>query len=235
MKKVCALLLALILVLSLAACGGSEEKEDTSTEAADAVEATENPYSKEAMLALANDPNTQVTEYKDIASVLSTNSAKAKMEYCDKTLVVQNGAVGYIESDYIEMNFAPFFFSANDGASGILVYLPVEDIAELEDGQRINIVGHFDAENPNKIDKAYLTKDRYEFTGTFEHQDGSPYYSFTDNNGDKYYNIEKSEFEKIPGFNTDDEFSFSAKVLDGYTINNKRFESSRLIDIKPAG
>ena len=129
MKKVLSLILALVMCLSLCACGGgSDNNKDNTNNTSKNPETT--TMSKDDMLSAA----TAVCS-DQIDNDTFENKAKATQLYCNKVLKV-TGFVVSIEEDHIKLG--DDFYA---GVTVIDVYLPIEDLAMLEKGQLVTIVG----------------------------------------------------------------------------------------------
>lgn len=128
MKKIIALFLAAIMCLSLIACGGNNAPETNETPT-ETTAPEEVKMSKDEMLAIAE-------EYTagDIQNDSIENIARAKQKYCNKTILL-SGTVRNIQEDYIELSA---MYSAN---YIIDVYLPIDELVMLEQGQYITVVG----------------------------------------------------------------------------------------------
>ena len=141
MKKVCALLLALIFVVSLVACGGSEsgeKKEDTAgnaeaTEAAtEAQKATKDDLLKEAK------PITQEELEK-----AQDNTAFAK-SLIGNTYTF-DGKVRTVKDDYAVVEFyldtgANSIYTVSYDVMPAYLYLPTDDLISIEDGKTFPFV-----------------------------------------------------------------------------------------------
>lgn len=167
MKKIIALFLAAIMCLSLIACGGNNAPETNETPT-ETTAPEEVKMSKDEMLAIAE-------EYTagDIQNDSIENIARAKQKYCNKTILL-SGTVRNIQEDYIELSA---MYSAN---YIIDVYLPIDELVMLEQGQYITVVGTttdeiidasenvaeytFDYSHYQMPD-AYFVKDTLEVTG----------------------------------------------------------------------
>ena len=159
MKKLLALMLAAALALSLVACGGGGGAGDNNT-------SEETTMTKEEMLEQAIECDT-IT----ISSDTTSNIVRATQTYCEKILLI-TGRIGKISADHIQIDPDPIV--------RYKVYLPVEEIANLEVGQYVTIVGQTGAEIKEEpigpgipqniyvyeVSPAYFVTDRYEYTGT---------------------------------------------------------------------
>ena len=171
MKKLLALILAAALALSLVACGGDSGAGDTNTPSTGNGDttSTDTPsggMTKEEMLEQAIECDTMT-----ISSDTTSNIVRATQTYCEKILLI-TGRIGEISADHIQID--------PDSITRYKVYLPVEEIANLEVGQYVTIVGQTGAEikeepmgpgiPQNKyvyeVSPAYVVTDRYEYTGT---------------------------------------------------------------------
>lgn len=232
MKKILALMLAAALTLSLVACGGGSGAGDTntpndtpSTENGDTT-STDTPgggMTKEEMLE-------QATEYTagEIAGDTGDNIAKAKQTYCEKILSIY-GRVSKINTDNITIS---------GGTADFEVYLPVEDVVNLESGQYVTIVGNTGAEIREEaiapgipqnvyiyeVSPAYFVTDRYERTGIPKSKNdsfpGAWNVEFPDSNNPEllrlvYFDssVDVSQYEGK-------EITFSAKIFPDSNWNN---------------
>ena len=192
MKKCLSLLLVLMLVLSLTACGSDNSKESasepvsTSEPTSASTDATETESTPETTPETTPEPTTEAAPTKDellkvaeeadandINNACFDNIAKAKLTYCNKTLEL-TGTVRTVQEDHVEL--AGFY-----GATYFVdVYLPLEELVELESGQRIVVVGNTTDEIVDSSESvagytfeykrfqmplAYLVKDRVTVTG----------------------------------------------------------------------
>lgn len=128
---------------------------------------------KEEMLEVA-----EVADEVEIGNALFDNIVNAKQTYCGKVLEVTS-LVSEIEEDNISLGQAGSFLT---------VYLPEEDIANLQPQQTITVVGitNDDIQTETQImggtewerqylvmEQAYLVTDRYEFTGIVKSENDS--------------------------------------------------------------
>ena len=205
MKKILQLILAATLMLSLAACGGKGTTSNGS-----------NTMSKEEMLEVA-----EVAEEVEMYNALFENIVNAKQTYCGKILEVK-APVLTIEEDYIEVG---------QTVGALIVYLPEEDIINLQPLQWITVVGRTkdDIQTETQVmggtewerqyfvmEQAYLVTDRYEYTGTPKSENDS--YTGA-------WNVEFPDqiMQRVVYFDdgidvsqyVGEEITFTAKVIDG--------------------
>ena len=169
MKKGISLLLAGVLALSLAACGGNT----TSAETGGSSGGESNSMTKEEMLEAA-----VVADEVEIGNAIYENVVNAKQTYCGKTLEVSS-IISAIDEDSISLGQVGTFLT---------VYLPEEDIANLQLQQSVTVVGitNDDLQTETQVmggtewerqylvmEQAYLVTDRYEFTGTVKSENDS--------------------------------------------------------------
>ena len=181
MKKALSLLLALVLCLSLCACGGADEKNNTN----------KNPetttMSKEDMLAAA-----EVVTPSQITQDTKSNIAKAKQLYCGKILEI-TGVVAAVKENYVEIGV-----DTSVAGAVIDVYLPAEELLLLESRQKVTIVGKTNdvtsettSSGPMGMEwvkthftmpEAYLVNDTFEVSGKLfgKNQSYAPAYNFDD-------------------------------------------------------
>ena len=133
MKKVLALLMALVLVLSLAACGGSSETSMT----------------KEELLEIAHP-----TSIKNISEEADSNIARASSTYVDNTYTVW-GCVTEIASDTITLS--------GYGSCYLRAEMTSDEIMNLNTGDRIQIVGTISeiTEGTISMKNAHFVTDEY--------------------------------------------------------------------------
>lgn len=157
MKKAISLILALVMCLSLCACGGGESNTPNTPETTEAPTETTVPeetvMTKDEMLASAVH-----LEMYEINNASVENIAKAKMDYCNKILQV-NGQITQITEEYIVIS---------SGDYAIDVYLPLEELITLTLFQQVIIVGETTDEivkagfgGHYQMPVAYLVTDRY--------------------------------------------------------------------------
>lgn len=169
MKKTISLLLALVLCLSLCACGGGNETPET--EAPSETTAPEvTKITKEELLAQA-----LAVDYTTINNDSFDNLAKAKSLYCNATLKL-DGTVYEIKEDHVRIG--------NGLSWGVSVYLPAEELIDLEKWQRIVVVGKTTDEiieeqsyagtlSLYQMAEAYLVDDHFEYQVTLKGKNGS--------------------------------------------------------------
>ena len=155
MKKAISLLLALVLCLSLCACG--DEKQDV-TESLEA-ERTQLPTLDE-LLSTAISVNID-----SFLKECNENYPKACLNYEGKICVFE-GCITEIEKDHIRLGCKYLYLN---------VYLPIEQIVELQTYQYIQIVGTLEnlEYDPYKgafadVNTAFVSKDTYVKTGIFK-------------------------------------------------------------------
>lgn len=169
MKKAISLLLALVLCLSLCACGGGNETPETEapseTTAPDVTK-----LSKEELLTQA-----LAVDYTTINNDSFENLAKAKSLYCNATLKL-DGTVYEIKEDHVRIG--------NGLSWGVSVYLPTEELIDLEKWQRIVVVGKTTDEiieeqsyagtlSLYQMTEAYLVDDYFEYQVKLKGKNGS--------------------------------------------------------------
>ena len=161
MKKTISLLLALVMCLSLCACGGGNDTPDTIVTNAP----EEAVPTKEELLAQA-----LAVDYTTINNDSFDNLAKAKSLYCNATLKL-DGVVCEIKEDHVRIG--------NGMSWGVSVYLPVEELIDLEKWQRIVVVGKTTDEiieeanftgtlSLYQMPEAYLVDDYFEYQVTLK-------------------------------------------------------------------
>ena len=166
MKKALSLILALVLCLSLCACGGGNDTPDTT----DTKAPEEAVPTKEELLAQA-----LAVDYTTINNDSFENLAKAKSLYCNATLKL-DGTIYEIKEDHVRIG--------NGLTWGVSVYLPTEDLIALEKWQRIVVVGnttdeiieetnHTGTLSLYQMPEAYLVDDYFEYQVTLKGQNGS--------------------------------------------------------------
>jgi len=197
MKKILLTLLAMMMTIALAACGGGSQSS----------------LSKEEMLEQA----VEVT-LEDLGNATYENASNAKEQYCGKVLI----ADGYVRS--IGQDNTVQIGGIFSNGVYVMAELPAEDVANIETGQRIAVVGEtkgkIKEESSNMIYEmpvAYLVKDRYEITAK---------YVGPTMDDDKVYNIKVGEnsniiwkvhFKEVPNwesFTYGGEITFTAKVIE---------------------
>lgn len=205
MKRTLALLLTLVMCLALCACG----RENSAPE-----------MTKEKMLEQA----TECTA-AEIAGETANNVARATQTYCGKTLSIR-GLIGEICADHIQIE--------SNSIVRLKVYLPVEDIANLESGQLVTIVGNTGAEITEEplwpgipqniyvyeVNPAHFVTDRYEYTGApIDEND-----SFPGAWNVEFSNVANPQYRRLVYFDSSidvsqyegKEITFSAKNVGGF-------------------
>ena len=125
MKKAISLLLALVLCLSLCACGGGNDAPETTEASTETISPEETVMTKEEMLEQAVEINIDDLVYGSLS-----NPVKGQVEYCNKIMLI-SGYITLIATDHIEIG----------SNYRIDIYLPVEEIVNFETGQKITVVG----------------------------------------------------------------------------------------------
>ena len=185
MKRVLSLLLALVMCLSLCACGGGNDTPETTVPETTVPEPM--VLSKDEMLAAA-----EVVTLSQIEIDINSNILKAKQLYCDKVLKV-TGIVVSVQEDYVEVGID----TSVDGVV-IDVHLPIEELLLLEKRQAVTIVGTTnDVVNETSsgsmmglewvkthftMPEAYLVNDTFEVSGKLFgiNQSNAPAFNFDD-------------------------------------------------------
>ena len=161
MKKVISICLILVMVLAaFVGCSKNTGKEDVSSQAV---------KGKEKLLSQAVDGDAY-----DINNDSFDNHVKAKNSYCNKVLKLK-GTVIEIAEDHVILG------GSYSTEYRVNVYLPTEEMLNLEKGESIVVVGETndelveDTENVAQysfdyhyyqMPTAYLVQDRFEITGT---------------------------------------------------------------------
>lgn len=184
MKKLLSLILALVMCLSLCACGSDKGKDNTNNTGKNPEATT---MSKEDMLAAA-----EVVTPSQITQDTNSNIAKAKQLYCGKVLEV-TGVVAAVKENYVEIGV-----DTSVAGAVIDVYLPTEELLLLESRQKVTIVGKTNdvtsettSSGPMGMEwvkthytmpEAYLVNDTFEVSGKLfgKNQSYAPAYNFDD-------------------------------------------------------
>ena len=149
MKKVLAFMLALVLVLSLAACSGNNNNEKG--------EESKASMSKEEML-----ENAQPTSRKTLFEEAYNNIARARSTYVNNTYSVW-GFISDIDNDSITLSgFYPGLIQA---------YMPSDEIIKLNAGDRIQIVGTVSEIVAKTVDILFIMNNAYFVTDVYEIKD----------------------------------------------------------------
>ena len=212
MKKIISLLLALVMCLSLCACGGDNNAAETEAPSETTVP-EKVVLSKEEMEAVAT-PYTGDDLGKAIDNKAFASSFVGNVYSFE-------GTVFSIETDHVILEF----YIEGDGSvytttSSVLsakVHLPVEELAELQSRQKIKVVGEVSSVSGNKIvfENAFIDQ-YYEMTATLKGKNHSY---------DGAYNIQIGDSSRLKlvyfaddvdlsGINTDgDEITFLTKIV----------------------
>ena len=165
MKKTISLLLALVMCLSLCACGGGNSDTPDTSNTAETTAPEVKTMTKEEMLEQA-----VTVDKTTIQNDTIENIVKAKSMYCNAVLLLE-GNVSEIKQDHIVFGNSDF---------SIDVYLPEEDLINLRSGQKIVVVGQttdtieettatFEGFSYStyhySMPNAYLVQDKFEVTG----------------------------------------------------------------------
>ena len=215
MKKAVSIILALVLCLSLCACGGGNDTPET-TEAPTETTAPESTMlSNEELDALA------VPFTEDDISDFSDNKALAATFVGN--VYSFEGVVNSVQEDHVVFDFLidnnGKYYNGTDHAK---VYLPTEELIELEQKQRVQVVGLVSSVSGNNIifENAYIEQ-YYEITAILKGENHSYEGSYNIKIGDSNY-LKLVYFAKdidLNGINTDgDEITFLAKVT--YNMTN---------------
>ena len=169
MKKTISLLLALVLCLSLCACGGGNSNTPDTPETTETTAPLEVLMTKDEMLASA-------VEIDNYEAEFASNKLRAEEKYIGNNYLVVGNIVG-IESTHIEIQS----IVDNSVSLGIIsVSLPEEDLMKLTTGQRVQIVGNFESFSEEEKDwgygftetiyngvmtNGYVVADTFEFSG----------------------------------------------------------------------
>lgn len=201
MKKICSLLLGLILCLFLCACGGGNDAPSTS-------ETTE--------------PTANATQI-DVDTFLkecSSNIVKVSNDYEGKSCII-GGYISEIEKDHIALYYS--YFHVN-------VFLPVEQIIELQTNQYVEFVGtlenlEYDAYSGAFADltAAGISNDRFVRTGEYNdyittdgtHPQGTCLYYADDSGIWHYLALELSDEQKSTLTNGT-QITVEGKLLNDY-------------------
>ena len=132
MRKLLLLFLVAVMCLTLIACGGNSNVPDA-TEASETLteptEPEEAKMTKDEMLAIAEEYDSI-----DIQNDSVNNIVSAKQKYCNKTILLSS-TVRNIFEDHIELS------RSYDANYIIDVYLSIDELVLLEQGQSITVVG----------------------------------------------------------------------------------------------
>ena len=165
MKKTISLLLALVMCLSLCACGGGNDTPETTEAPTETTTPEVKVMTKEEMLEQA-----VAVDQIDINNDSFENIVKAKSMYCNAILLLE-GTIFEIKEDHIEVGTSDWLVD---------VYLPVEDMINLRNKQKILVVGQtndtieettwsygeYSGTNHHySMPTAYLVQDKFEVTG----------------------------------------------------------------------
>lgn len=185
MKKLIALFVTLVLCLSLCACGEGNSDTTNTPETTETTAPEEVKMSKDEMLANA-------VEIDDYEEEFKSNKLRAEEKYIGNNYLVVGDIVS-IESTHIEIKS----IVNNTESDGIIsVSLPEEDIIKLTTGQRVQVLGHFEAFTEEELvfgsiipqtyyiyngvmTNGYVIADTFEFTGLLR----MSYLSYRDING----------------------------------------------------
>lgn len=225
MKKILVLMLAAALALSLVACGGDSGAGDNNTPSGGNRDttSTDTPsggMTKEEMLEQATE-----CDAAEIAGETANNVARATQTYCGKILSIK-GTIGEISADHIQID--------SNSIVRFKVYLPIDDIANLENGQLVTIVGNTGAEITEEplgpgipqniyvyeVNPAYFVTDKYEYTGTPINENDD----FPGAWNVEFSNVGNPEYRRLVYFDSSidvsqyegKEITFSAKNVGGF-------------------
>lgn len=226
MKKVISISLALVFVLlAFAGCSKNTGKEQLSSQAVEENSEKE----KEDFLSQAEEVTAE-----DVYNDSTNNIVSAKEKYCNKVLLLE-GFIWEIEEDHIVLGTS--FGSTYE----ISVYLPTEEMVNLERYQQIIVVGKTTDEivevpksesnysfHYYQMPTAYLVQDRFEYTGKIHFVAGGSYdgasfivYVGNDNNSDykNYAPIFFADDVDTGSLTTDQTIKFEAKCVIRDDIN----------------
>lgn len=131
MRRIMALILALVMCMSLCACGGKDEPTQQEGASTVAEDITVPEYSKEELVA-----STPFLDLDEMWITIDTNQAKAKLTYDQKMFQVKVTVLN-IGTDYFD-----YIFKYNDGITkSFKVYIPTEELATLTNNSHITVLG----------------------------------------------------------------------------------------------
>ena len=213
MKKALSLILALVLCLSLCACGGGNDTPET-TEAPTETTTSENTMlSKEELDALAvpfteDDIRNTVNNYALASSFIGN-------------VYSFDGIVRFVSNDYVSLEVYIDDSLENMSLQNATVYLAPEVLAELQYGQRVRVIGKISSlSNGIESQNAYIDP-YYEIEGTLNGYNASM--------GGWNFFVEGSSYSKTVYFAdgvdlsqydesytaTGNEVTISTKIIDG--------------------
>lgn len=157
MKKVLCFILVLIMCLSLCACNHEAETADETDNSISSSEqngddSANTVPTKDEMLAVASE-----LDLSELYTQTESNIVKAKSEYCNKTFQCSR-FITEIEENCILLS---------DGWCYLKVYLPLEDILQLENGQYVTIVGQMSDNIEQEKDTYGLTEYQYSMNAAY--------------------------------------------------------------------
>ena len=225
MKKVVSLLLALVMCLSLCACGGGN---DAGSHAETTIP-EETVISKDEMLkqAVAIDIDSFLKE-------CSANIAKVKLDYVGKSCLFE-AEVFEIQEDYIIVRSK--YLEAK-------IYLPIEEIVELQTNQYVELVGILDKIDYDTYEGAfadfcvaYVSNDTFVRTGiyrAFSTTDGThpqvPCLECVDNSGVVYYIELELNDDQRNTLTNGAEITIEGKLFDNYWDTTPNHANLKMID-----
>ena len=238
MKKLLALILAAVLALSLVACGGGGGAGDTNTTNDTPSTGNGDTTSTDTPIGGGDDSTSGMTKEEmleqaiectasDISNDTVENIAKATQTYCGKVLSIK-GEIAEIKADHIQLETSSTRFK---------VYLPVDDIVNLKNGQLVTIVGNTGAEITEEplaagipqnvyayeVNPAYFVTDRYEYTGIPKNENDS----FPGAWDVEFPNAANREYLRLVYF--DDSVDVSQYEGQEITFSAKAFRSSNAL------
>lgn len=180
MKKAISLLLALVMCLSLCACGSGNDTPETTEAPTETTAPEETVMSKEEMLSIA----TNHYSYP-LSAEISENIAKANATYLNQTVSIMGVSISEINLDHVVVK---------QGYTQYNIYLPSEELAELNKGDYVRVVGtitKFDTFSESQEGMTWDMvsvdmKPAHIVDKHFELENGLFSYIQTDENGKKY-------------------------------------------------
>ena len=178
MKKAISLLLALVMCLSLCACGGGNDTPKTTEAPTETTVPVETVMTKDELLASA----TNVYYYaftQEIEETAKANFLKANLTYENSTVCIMGLRISEINSEYAV---------AANGFIEYHIYLPVEELMELVTFEYVRVVGTITGVSEGSMG-CYVVdmKPAHVVDRSFEIHDGLVSFAKIDGSGKTYF------------------------------------------------